>query len=179
MGVFYEALTQFIGFKNYGDEYKLMGLSSLGTPIFTDLLMENLFLNDDYLKLNLDFFNHTKNDYSYKFEGKPKQNDLYNTKLENLLKVKNLKTDDIKQIHKDIAASTQKVFEIKLFNIIDEAKKLKISENLVYAGGCALNSLANEKLYESNFFKNIFIPYAPGDGGGSIGAALFVEKNKY
>ena len=48
------------------------------------LLMENLFLNDDYLKLNLDFFNHTKNDYSYKFEGKPKQNDLYNTKLENL-----------------------------------------------------------------------------------------------
>ncbi len=179
LGVFYEALTQFIGFKNYGDEYKLMGLSSLGTPIFADLLMDNLFLNDDYLKLNLDFFNHTNNDYFYNFEGIPKQNDLYNTKLEILLKVKNLKTDDIKQIHKDIAASTQKVFEIKLFNIIDEAKKLKISENLVYAGGCALNSLANEKLYESNFFKNIFIPYAPGDGGGSIGAALFVEKNKY
>ena len=179
LGVFYEALTQFIGFKNYGDEYKLMGLSSLGTPIFVDLLMENLFLNDDYFKLNLDFFNHTNKDYSYKFEGKPKQNNLYNTKLENLLKVKNLKTDDIKQIHKDIAASTQKVFEIKLFNIIDEAKKLKISENLVYAGGCALNSLANEKIYESNSFKNIFIPYAPGDGGGSIGAALFVEKNKY
>ncbi len=179
LGVFYEALTQFIGFKNYGDEYKLMGLSSLGTPIFTDLLMKNLFLDKDSFNLNLDFFNHTKNNYSYKFEGKPKQNNLYSNRLENLLKVKDLKTDDIKQIHKDIAASTQKVFEIKLFKIIEEAKKLKISENLVYAGGCALNSLANEKLYESKLFKNIFIPYAPGDGGGSIGAALFVEKNKY
>ena len=53
---------------------------------------------------------------------------------------------------------------------------MNISENLVYAGGCALNSLANKKLRESKIFKNIFIPYAPGDGGGSIGSALITSK---
>ena len=51
--------------------------------------------------------------------------------------------------------------------------KKKISENLVYAGGCALNSLANKKIFEKKYFNNVFIPYAPGDGGGSIGSSLF------
>ena len=47
---------------------------------------------------------------------------------------------------------------------------------MVYAGGCALNSLANKKLYDSKLFKKIYIPYAPGNAGGAIGAALVVTK---
>ena len=69
----------------------------------------------------------------------------------------------------NIASSVQKVFEDKLFQICSDIKKLNFSHNLVYAGGCALNSLANKKILESGIFRNIFIPYAPGDGGGSIG----------
>jgi carbamoyltransferase len=89
-----------------------------------------------------------------------------------------LSINNITDLQKDLASSVQKIFEYKLFEIIKEIKDLNYSDNLVYAGGCALNSLANKKLHESNFFKNIFIPYAPGDGGGSIGAALVVSKNK-
>jgi carbamoyltransferase len=178
LGVFYESFTQLIGFKNYGDEYKMMGLSSFGKPAYYELILNKVFTKKNNYQLNLDYFNHTNNNFSYKFEGQPNQNDLYNEKLEKLLNIKNLKVDQISDIHKNIAASAQKVFEKKLLEICNEIKEMKISENLVYAGGCALNSLANKKLFDSMLFKNIFIPYAPGDGGGSIGSALIVAKNK-
>ncbi len=64
-----------------------------------------------------------------------------------------------------------------MINICKKIKDLKYSKNLVYAGGCALNSLANKKIFESRLFNKVFIPYAPGDGGGSIGAALTVLKD--
>ena len=178
LGVFYESFTQLIGFKNYGDEYKMMGLSSFGKPEYYELILNQVFTQKNNIKLNLDYFNFTSNNYSYKFEGKPNQNDLYNKKLEKLLNIKNLKLDQITDVHKNIAASVQKVFETKLLEICNEIKNMNISKNLVYAGGCALNSLANKKLFDSKLFNNIFIPYAPGDGGGSIGSALIVAKKK-
>ena len=52
----------------------------------------------------------------------------------------------------------------------------KFFKNLVYAGGCALNSLANKKIFDKKYFDNIFIPYAPGDGGGSIGSEYTLSK---
>ncbi len=174
LGVFYESFTQLIGFKNYGDEYKMMGLSSYGKPIYYETISNKVF--NKSLELNLEYFNHVNKNYSYKFEGKPQQNDLYNVNLEKLFKIKNLNVNKIDDIHKNIAASAQKVFEDKLLQICSEIKNLNLSRNLVYAGGCALNSLANKKIYELNYFKDIFIPYSPGDGGGSIGAALYVQN---
>ena len=182
LGVFYEAFTQLIGFKNYGDEYKMMGLSSYGKPRYYELILNHIFKRNKKLELNLKYFNHTDKNFSYKFEGKPNQNDLYSFELEKLLEIKNLNIDSISDTHKDLASSAQKIFEIKLLEICLEIKNMNISKNLVYAGGCALNSLANKKIFDSNYFKNIFIPYAPGDGGGSIGSAVYsykkLNKNK-
>ena len=178
LGVFFESFTQMIGFKNYGDEYKMMGLSSYGEPKFVDLILNNIFKSENKLELNLKYFNHTDNNFSYNFEGKPNQNDLFSKELENLFNINELTTEIITDTHKNIAASAQKVFEIKLIEICKTIEKMKISKNLVYAGGCALNSLANRKIEQSNLFENIFIPYAPGDGGGSIGSALYYYKKK-
>ena len=178
LGVFYESFTQLLGFKNYGDEYKMMGLSSYGKPEYYDLILNNVFKKSQKIELNLKYFKHTDRNFSYNFEGRPNQNDLYDQELEKLLNIKNLKTENISDIHKNIAASAQKIFEKKLSEICEEIQKMNISKNLVYAGGCALNSLANKKIYETNFFKNIFIPYSPGDGGGSIGSALYVQNKK-
>ena len=178
LGIFFETFTQLIGFKNYGDEYKMMGLSSYGKPEYSDLIMNEVFDHKNMLELNLKYFNHAKNNFSYNFQGTPNQNQLYNDELENLFKVKNLQLDKITQKQKDIAASAQDVFEKKLLKICHEIKDMKISDNLVFAGGCALNSLANKKIFEKNIFKNIFIPYAPSDGGGSIGSALYVQNQK-
>ena len=84
--------------------------------------------------MNLEYFNHIDKNFSYKFEGQPNQNNLYSEKLEDLFNIKDLDIKKITKIHKDIAASAQKVFENKLLKICDEIKKMNISENLVYAG---------------------------------------------
>ena len=101
---------------------------------------------------------------------------MYIKKLEDLFKIKNLDTSKITDKQKNIAASAQKIFEKKIIDICIDIENMNISKNLVYAGGCALNSLANKKLYETNIFKNIYIPFAPADGGGSIGSALYTHK---
>ena len=62
--------------------------------------------------------------------------------------------------------------------LIEKLKNLNFSQNFIYAGGCALNSLANKKIIEDDYFNKIFIPYAPGDNGGSIGAGL-LSCSKY
>ncbi|MDC3053894.1 carbamoyltransferase, partial [Candidatus Pelagibacter sp.] len=180
MGVFYEAFTQLIGFHNYGDEYKFMGLSSYGNPIYSELIKKNIFKDFKKLELNLNYFSHTDKNYVYKFSGKPKQDLIFNKKILELFSIESFnKIIEDEKLKKDIASSVQKVFEDKVIEICEEIKNLNYSENLVYAGGCALNSLANRKIIESNIFKNVFIPYSPGDGGGSIGSAVyFLKKNR-
>ena len=176
LGVFYEAFTQLLGFKNYGDEYKMMGLASYGSPKFYDQILSEFFLDDKSINLNLEYFNHTGKNFSYKFKGSPTQSKLLNSKV--FKKFSIIKNSNISQRHMNIASSVQRVFEYKILNIIKKIKKLNFSKNLVYAGGCALNSLANKRVFDADLFKNIFIPYAPGDGGGSIGSALYVQNKK-
>ena len=77
---------------------------------------------------------------------------------------------------KNLPLLFKKYLRINLKKIFKKINKINFSNNLVYAGGCALNSLANKKLYDSKLFKKIYIPYAPGDAGGAIGAALVVTK---
>ena len=178
LGLFYEAFTQFIGFKDYGDEYKVMGLSSYGKPKYYDLILNNIFNSDSKLSLNLKYFNHTGKNFKYKFSGKPNQNILLSKKIRKLINLKNFTSTKLEKEKRDISSSIQKIFEEKLINIILESKKLSSSKNLVYSGGCALNSLGNKKIFDGKFFNKIYIPYAPGDGGGSIGAALIAAKKK-
>ena len=176
LGVFYEAFTQYLGFKKYGDEYKVMGLSSYGIPKYYNEISK-VFTSRDKINLNLDFFKHTDRNFSYKFNGSPNQQTLLNKKA--ISKLPYLNPNRLSNVDKNIASSVQNIFEDKLMNIIKNVNNLKFSKNLVYAGGCALNSLANKKIFESKIFKNIFIPYAPGDGGGSIGAALSAANHRY
>lgn len=177
LGVVYEALTQLIGFKKYGEEYKLMGLSSYGKPIFFDKLANNLFHKNSFLETNLKYFNYHNRNFKYTFSGQPNQNNLYNEKILNVL---NLTENDLlnEEVKRDIAASTQKLFEYYFIKILNRLKKINFSNNIIFAGGCALNSLANKKIFDDKYFKNIFIPYAPGDAGGSIGSALHVLSKK-
>ena len=177
LGIFYEAMTQFIGFNNYGDEYKIMGLAPYGKPIYEEILKKNIIIDDNkkFFKLNLKFFNHTNKNFNYKFEGKPNQNQIYNNKIRSLFHNENINGLEFK---KNFAASVQKVYENIFLNINNYLKKNNYSNNLVFAGGCALNSSANQNLIYYNFFNKIYIPFSPGDGGGAIGAALFVN-NKY
>ena len=125
----------------------------------------------------MDYFNHTNKDYVYRFSGAPKQDTIFNEKVLDLFKVSSfLEIQNNEEVKKNIASSVQNVFEDKLIQICKEIKNFRFSNNLVYAGGCALNSLANKKIIESKIFDNVFIPYSPGDGGGSIGSAVHIFK---
>ena len=123
LGLFYEAFTQLVGFNDYGDEYKMMGLSSYGTPKYYDLISNEIFESENKIKLNLKYFNHTDKNFSYKFSGKPNQSKILNDKIKELIKIDKLNTNEnITEEQKNLAASVQKVFEKKLMLIIEKLK---------------------------------------------------------
>ena len=182
LGIFYQAITQFLGFKNYGDEYKIMGLAPYGKPTFVDKLKKIIQLNSDgTFKLNLDYFKFYKQNFSYKWDaGEIKIEDLYSEQLINLLGKEKNKKDEINDFHKDLAHSAQKVYEEAFLNILNNLFKKYKNENLCISGGCGMNSVANGKILNNTNFKNIYIQPAAGDAGGSIGAAYasyFREKD--
>ncbi len=175
LGIFYHAMTQFLGYRNYGDEYKIMGLAAYGKPIFFKKILNNLFkVNKKIFCLNLEFFNHHKKNFKYIADENLLIDNIFNSRLEQLFS--NEINDE--NFHKNFASSVQKVFEFFFEKIITTIQKKNYSRNIVYSGGCALNSSANKFLTDkNNSFKNIFINCAPGDNGGALGAAFVVAAD--
>ena len=176
LGLFYTAMTQFLGFEKYGDEYKVMGLAPYGEPIYVEKLRKILI--DDQKKifrLNLNYFLHHKGNVDMTWlHGEPFIGRVFSDKLIELLGPVRKKNDEIKKFHKDIAASTQKIYEELFFKIANDLYKENKNDNLSLSGGCAMNSVANGKLLEKTNYKNIYVQAAPGDSGGALGSAGFL-----
>ena len=82
--------------------------------------------------------------------------------------------EEINSHHKNVASSVQAMYEKALFHILNHAYELTNCANLCMAGGCAMNSLANGKIFDNTAFTEVYIPPAPYDAGGAIGAAYFL-----
>ena len=179
LGIFYQALTQFLGFKNYGDEYKVMGLAPYGKPTYVEQLKKILLIKKDgTFELNLDYFKFHKENFNYRWEnGIVEIEDLYTDKIKSLLGPERTQGEELTQFHMDIAHSTQKVYEKAFLNILNNLYEKYQNDNLCIAGGCGMNSVANGKIKDNTKFKNIYIQAAAGDAGGAIGAA-FATYNK-
>jgi len=180
LGIFYTALTQFLGFKNYGNEYKVMGLSAYGNAKYNSELRDIVKLKDNGLfELDNSFFLHDSKGVEMTWnDGSPNIGNLYSDKLSELLGKPRSENDNIQQLHKDLACSVQCIYEETLFHMLDDLYIKYRNDNLCLAGGCAQNSLANGKILKKTGFKNLFIPPSAHDGGTSIGAALWTW-NKY
>jgi carbamoyltransferase len=176
LGIFYSALTQYLGFPYYGDEYKVMGLAPYGEPRFLEEMRRIVLLqNDGTFKLNLKFFRHHTDNVAYSWNNcAPEVGTLYTPELEKLLGPARDKSEELTQRHKDIARSTQAMYEHAFFHLLNAIHKKYQSENLALAGGCAMNSVANGKVYQRSPFKKVYIPAAAGDAGGAIGGAFAV-----
>ena len=172
LGLLYSAFTYYTGFKVNGGEYKLMGLAPYGTPIYSDLIVNNLvdIKDDGTFRLNQKFFNYatgltmTNSNFDNLFGKKPRDPD----------------EEELSQFHMDIAASIQKVTEEIMVKLAISLKKEFNVSNLCLAGGVALNCVANGKILKEKIFDNIWIQPAAGDAGGSLGAALalwHIEQN--
>ncbi len=180
LGIFYQSITQFLGFKNYGDEYKIMGLAPYGNPKYLDELKKILLLKKNgVFELNLKYFDFHKSNYRYRWStGSVYQDDLYSSQLEELLGKSRQKDEEINDFHKDIAHSAQKLYEESFLNIVNFLYEKYKSKNLCISGGCGMNSVANGKVKKLSKFENVYIQPAAGDAGGAIGSAYSTYLNK-
>lgn len=166
LGLLYSAFTYFCGFKVNSGDYKFMGLAPYGEPVYEDLIKEKLIdvKEDGSFALNMEYF-----DYQY---GRA----MTNEKFAELFGGQRREPEsEITKREMDIAASAQKVVEEIIIKLVRHAKEQfgEATDNLVLAGGVALNCVANGKIKNSGIFKNIWIQPAAGDAGGSLGCALF------
>lgn len=148
LGLWYSAMTQRVGLKPNEEEYILMGMAAYGDPLkYTPMILEDFFDSRHILKLN---HNLHRGCMWWRPELRTEQ-DMY-----------------------DIAAATQFIYEMALHDLLDEAKKLTGSKNLVLGGGCALNCVANSIAFQ--YFDRVWIMPNPGDAGSSLGAIAAYQK---
>jgi carbamoyltransferase len=174
LGVFYEALTQYLGFPHYGDEYKMMGLAPYGEPKHLDAMRRIVRLRDDgAFELDLAYFRHAREKVAYEWEGgAPAVGALYASELEALLGPARAEGEELTQRHRDIARSTQAMYEEAFFHLLNALHRRYGLAALALAGGCAMNSVANGKVYARTPFTRLYVQSAAGDAGGAIGAAV-------
>ncbi len=175
-GFLYTAGTQFLGFLNFGDEYKVMGLAAYGKPVYLDLFRRMVRLkNDGRFELNLSYFVHQKGQAKIRWEGgAPEQDTLYSGKWDEHFGNPRHPEEEINERHRNLASSLQAILEEIYFHILNHLYRQTKEKNLCLAGGVAFNSVANGKIKASTPFKNVFIQPAAGDAGTAVGAAAFV-----
>lgn len=167
LGLFYSAFTQFLGFQINEGEFKVMGLAPYGHPVFVDKIKKMINQSTDgSFKLDMSYFKFHVSDrvaYSEKF-----------IELLGVPPVDPKESDKVVQVYADIATSAQVVLEDTLLVIAKHVYEETSEENLCYAGGVALNGVANSRILKESGFKNMYIQPAAGDSGGALGAALYV-----
>lgn len=176
LGIFYQAITQYLGFPHYGDEYKVMGLAPYGQPACLDAMRKIVRLHPDgSFDLDLQFFRHHRENVPYQWAaGSPELGDLFSPALEQLLGPRRLPSDDLEQRHRDIARSAQAMYEEAFFHLLDVLHRRSQFTDLALAGGCAMNSVANGKVRRMTPFRRVYVQAAAGDAGGAIGSAFVV-----
>lgn len=178
LGIFYEAITQHLGFRSYGDEYKTMGLAAYGKASQLGSMRSLVKLRPDGgFELDLVYFRHHSHTLEHTWEDcEPRFSDLASPALAELLGPARASHEEITALHRDVACSAQAMYEESLFHLLVHLHERYRIDTLAFAGGCAMNSLANGKITTKTPFRNVYIPPAPGDAGGAVGAAFVTWK---
>ena len=165
LGHFYSAVTGYLGFKMLDGEYKLMGLSPYGDPSGARWIRQNLLrsvapgryrLESD----ELDYHEALRGRFAGAFAdhfGPPRPPE---------------EGGEFNDRHRDIAASAQRAFEEVVLDMARELRRRTRTPDLVIAGGCGLNCVANGRILHEGIFERIYVPPVPHDAGGALGAAM-------
>lgn len=180
LGVFYQALTQYLGFPHYGDEYKVMGLAPYGQPSRLAEMRQIVRLKDDGgFELDTRFFRHHREKIAYEWDGgSPSVGALFSSELESLLGPARGKDEALGQSHMDLARSVQAMYEEAFFHLLDHLYARHRLDAVTLAGGCAMNSVANGKIMRRTPYRRVYVQSAAGDAGGAIGAAMIVWQRE-
>jgi carbamoyltransferase len=170
LGLFYSAMTSFMGFKPNEGEYKVMGMSAYGNyRKYIQPLRELVWFEKGKIKCDMEYFTWDRSGkimFSYKLSEKL-----------NLLP----RTPDSKVTldYENLSAAIQKRYEEVLFELLNHYSNLYPDlKNLCLGGGCAYNGLANGKIYTETPFEHLWIPPSPSDGGSSVGSCINYIVNK-
>ena len=180
LGLLYLAVTQFLGFLGYGDEYKVMGLTAYGEPDSADKIRQLVRLTSrGRFEIDLRYFQHHISGITTTWDdGEPVFGKVFTPLLETLLGPARRKDEPLTARHESLAASVQVVFEEAVFHVLRGVHQTTKLKRLCLAGGCAMNSVANGKIREHTPFEELYVQPAAGDNGTALGAAFAVFHAK-
>src|SRR6478672_523201 len=176
LGMLYTAVTQYLGFMGYGDEFKIMGLAPYGEPEFVPDLRKLVKLKPGgTFELALEYFRHWNEGVDMEWsDGYPTLGRVYSPELEVLLGPARAKDEPLTERHENLARSLQAVYEECAFHVLNGLWERTKNPRLCMAGGCAMNSVANGKIRANTPFEQVYIQPASGDNGTALGAAYWV-----
>jgi carbamoyltransferase len=179
LGMYYTALTQYLGFWRFGDEYKVMGLAAYGQPAYRDEFRRIVQGNGKTgFRLGLDYFVHhrTGPDMTWREADKtPELGRLFSDHLEKRLGPARATAEPLAQRHRDAAATMQARLEEVLFGLLNDLHQRSGQKALCLAGGVAFNCVANGKIFDRTPFEHVYVQPAAGDAGLAVGAAFHVH----
>ena len=179
MGLLYTAITQYIGFSKYGDEFKVMGLAPYGQPEYLDGLRKLVARRaDGSFALDLSYFVHHSDGVNMTWEnGAPTIGQVFSPKLEQTFGRKRLAGEPLEARHRNMAASLQALLEEVVLDLLRKIADRTGLKDLCLAGGVALNCTMNGKIVRETPFERVYIQPAAYDGGTALGAALYVKHH--
>ena len=176
LGIYYAAFTQWLGFPEYGDEGKVMGLAPYGDPgPYLKAMRDVLQVNGDLFALNLDYFTHDKEGVDMTWdEGSPRIGRIYSDKLVETFGPARERGDEITPHYESVAAALQKRLEEVYLHVVERLQERTRMTSLCLAGGVALNAVANGRIRPETPFQELYVQPAAGDSGTAVGAAYYV-----
>ena len=179
LGMYYTAITQYLGFWRFGDEYKVMGLAAYGQPAYLDEFRRIVRANPPFaFRLDLEYFTHHRNgaDMTWRdANSTPVIGRIFSPLLEKRLGPARQPDEPLTQRHYDLAASLQVALEEVLVACWNGLAKQTGQKALCLAGGVAFNCVANAKVFDTTPFEQVYVQPAAGDAGLSVGAAFAVN----
>lgn len=182
LGLYYSAVTQYLGFLKFGDEYKVMGLAAYGQPEGLDAFREILRFNSNGgplgFELGLDYFTHhrTGPEMSWAESDKtPTLGKMFSDSMAKRLGGPARQPEEpLEQRHRNLAASLQARLEEVYLGMLKKLAANTGAKAVCLAGGVAFNCVANGKIFDQTPFEQIYVHPAAGDGGLAVGAAFYV-----
>ena len=175
LGFLYSAITMYLGFPHYGDEYKVMGLAPYGEPEFLEIFRKIVYPQKDTFALNLDYFTHHRKGIRMQWnDGAPRIEPFHSQLLESTLGPMRDPQEEMASRHDNIAKSLQVVTEEIILHLLRSLQNTTGLKNVCLTGGVAMNSVANGKITAETDFERVYIPAGAADNGTSFGAAFYI-----
>jgi carbamoyltransferase len=175
LGIFYTAVTQWLGFPHYGDEGKVMGLAPYGEAVYLDQMRELVRLDGPLFTLGLDYYTHHSRGVEMTWsQGSPAIGRIFSQKMEDLLGPTRQPGEPLEKYHEDVARSLQAMLEEAYLHLVNTLWERTQVPRLCLAGGVALNAVANGRIIAETPFNDVYVQPAAGDSGTAVGAAYHV-----